>query len=89
MSAVVLLIAVAGSDPRAVRRGQTPTQESVVVRLDPALDAIVTADARVERVATGFGFTEGPVWVRKGGFLIFSDIPANVIHRWSPSDGRV
>ena len=60
-----------------------------VVRLDPGLDAIVTAEAKVERVATGFGFTEGPVWVRKGAFLIFSDIPANVIHRWNPSDGRV
>jgi gluconolactonase len=59
------------------------------VRLDPGLDAVVTADARVERVATGFGFTEGPVWVRKGGFLIFSDIPVNVIHRLDPPDGRV
>jgi gluconolactonase len=60
-----------------------------VSRLDPALDAIVARDAKVERVATGFGFTEGPVWVRKGGFLIFSDIPANVIHRVNPADGTV
>lgn len=60
-----------------------------VIRLDPALDAIVARDAKVERVATGFGFTEGPVWVRKGGFLIFSDIPANVIHRLNPADGTV
>ncbi len=62
---------------------------SVVVRLDPALDAIVAADAKVERVATGFGFSEGPVWVRKGGFLIFSDIPANVINRVDSATGRV
>jgi gluconolactonase len=60
-----------------------------VIRLDPALDAIVARDAKVERVATGFGFTEGPVWVREGGFLIFSDIPANVIHRVNPADGTV
>jgi len=64
-------------------------QPRAVIRLDPALDAVVDAAAPVERVATGFGFSEGPVWVRASGFLIFSDIPANVIHRWSPSDGRV
>jgi gluconolactonase len=60
-----------------------------VRRVAPALDAIVAADATVERVATGFGFSEGPVWVRKGGFLIFSDIPANVINRLDPASGRV
>lgn len=64
-------------------------RQAAVVRLDPALDALVAPDATVERVATGFGFTEGPVWVRKGGYLIFSDIPANVIHRWNPADGAV
>jgi len=60
-----------------------------VIRLDPALDVIVAADAKVERVATGFGFSEGPVWIRKGGFLIFSDIPANVINRVDPASGKV
>lgn len=67
----------------------TAQEKPVVVRIDPAIDAIVPAGATVERVATGFGFSEGPVWVRKGGFLIFSDIPANVIHRWNPADGSV
>ena len=60
-----------------------------VVRLDSALDAIVPAGAKVERVATGFGFAEGPVWVRDGGFLIFSDIPDNVIRKWHPADNTV
>jgi len=36
------------------------------VRLDPALDALVSADAKVELVKSGFGFTEGPVWVAEG-----------------------
>jgi gluconolactonase len=64
-------------------------QDQVVVRLDAALDAIVPAGAKVEKVAGDFGFSEGPVWVRKGGYLIFSDIPANVIHKWDPADGKV
>jgi gluconolactonase len=62
---------------------------SAVVRLDPALDDIVAANAKVERVAGDFGFTEGPVWVRTGGYLLFSDIPANVINKWNPADGKV
>ncbi|MBN1264293.1 MAG: SMP-30/gluconolactonase/LRE family protein [Anaerolineales bacterium] len=39
-----------------------------------------------EHIAGGFEFTEGPVWVPEG-FLLFSDIPANKIYRWSPGDG--
>src|ERR1700693_4630167 len=59
-----------------------------VVRLDPALDDIVPAGAQVEKVASDFSFLEGPVWVRKSGYLLFSDIPANVIDKWTP-DGKV
>ncbi|ODS59593.1 MAG: hypothetical protein ABS36_01305 [Acidobacteria bacterium SCN 69-37] len=55
---------------------------------DAAFDAIVSRCARLERIATGFGFTEGPVYVRDG-YLLFSDIPGNVIHRWTPSEGVV
>jgi len=59
-----------------------------VARLDPALDAIVPADAKIEKVAGGFLFTEGPVWVRDGGYLLFSDLNNNTIYRWTP-DGQV
>ncbi|UBF24310.1 SMP-30/gluconolactonase/LRE family protein [Kovacikia minuta CCNUW1] len=57
-------------------------------RLDPALDAIVPQNAKIEKLASGFQFTEGPVWVRDGGYLLFSDPNANTIYRWS-SDGQV
>jgi gluconolactonase len=60
-----------------------------VARINPALDEIVPADARVEKLADSFGFLEGPVWVRQGGYLLFSDIPANVIYKWSPDVGKV
>jgi len=59
-----------------------------IERLDPALDAIVSTDATVEKVATGFDFIEGPVWVRDGGYLLFSDPNHNVIYRWTP-DGEL
>ena len=41
----------------------------------------------LERIATGFIFTEGPVWNKEGGFLLFSDIPGNVRRRWSAKEG--
>jgi gluconolactonase len=54
-----------------------------VVRIDPALDAIVPPDARVERLASGFSFVEGPVW-HPDGHLLFSDPNDNTIYRWTP-----
>jgi gluconolactonase len=61
-----------------------------IIRLDPALDALIPAGAHIERIADGFGFVEGPVWIHttKPGYLLFSDIPANVIHKWTPN-GKV
>lgn len=58
-----------------------------IERLDPALDALVASDTAIEKVATGFQFTEGPVWDR-AGILFFTDINAAVINQWS-SGGRV
>jgi len=57
-----------------------------VRRADPALDRIVPADARIEPLATGFSFTEGPVWT-PDGVLLFSDPDDNRIYRWSPDLG--
>jgi gluconolactonase len=59
-----------------------------VVRVDPALDKIVPANATVAKVREDFRFIEGPVWVRSGSYLLFSDIPANSIMKWTP-DGTV
>ena len=58
-----------------------------VERLDPALDAIVDADAKVEVLAEGFEWSEGPVWWREGGSLLFSDIPRNTVFRWKEGEG--
>jgi gluconolactonase len=60
-----------------------------VARINQGLSEIVPDDAQVEKVSGNFGFLEGPVWVRKGGYLLFSDIPANVIYKFSSSDGKV
>ena len=54
-----------------------------VVRLSPALDGIIARGARLEKLAGGFQFIEGPVW-HPDGYLLFSDPNANTIYRWSP-----
>jgi gluconolactonase len=58
--------------------------ELEIDRADPSLDAIVPSNARLERVAGGFEFTEGPVWTRDGA-LLFSSPNTNVIYRWAPT----
>ncbi len=61
-----------------------------VTRLDPAINAIVPTDAKLEKLADGFAFTEGPVWLpADGGNFLFSDPDNNRIYRWSPADGGV
>ena len=61
--------------------------ETQVLRKDPELDSILTPGTKIERLAGGFQFTEGPVWDREGGYLLFSDPNNNLIYRWSP-DGQ-
>ena len=59
-----------------------------IERLDPALDAIVAPDARMEVIANGFDWTEGPLWIKAdGGQLLFSDIPPNRILSWKEGRG--
>ncbi|MDP3803491.1 SMP-30/gluconolactonase/LRE family protein [Brevundimonas sp.] len=58
-----------------------------IVRDDPALDRLIAPDARIEKLAEGFTWSEGPVWIAEGGYLLFSDVPENRIHRWSEADG--
>jgi gluconolactonase len=73
---------------------KTQTVDLNLERKDPALDAIISADAKLEKVAGGFTFTEGPVWVDGGagtlgpeaasGYLLFSDPNNNTIYRCTP-----
>src|SRR5262249_28625320 len=58
-----------------------------IERKDPRLDKLVPKDAKIEKLADGFKWTEGPVWVKDGGFLLFSDIPNNRINKWKEGEG--
>ena len=68
---------------------ETPAQ---LIRNDPALDEIVPPGAKIEKLAGGFLFTEGPIWVPRSedtdGYLLFSDPNNDVIYRWT-QDGQL
>ena len=66
---------------------QAEKSEGSVVRADAALDKLVPPTAKIEKIANGFDFTEGPVYMPEG-YLLFSDIPRNTIYKWMP-DGKV
>lgn len=91
----VLCVVLIGASVLAAQAPNDP-----VLRLDPALDAIVSPNARVENLNGDkpdnptnffvFGLLEGPVWVPEGGdgYLLFTDVPANVVYKWT-RDGKV
>ncbi len=56
--------------------------------IDRAFEPILSPDTAVRRIATGFEFTEGPAWLARGQFLLFSDIPADTIYRWTEPEGH-
>jgi gluconolactonase len=70
-------------------RAAAPQPEGAVriERLDPALDRLVDPSAKIEILADGYDWSEGPVWVKRGGYLLFSDVPKNTIHRWKEGEG--
>jgi gluconolactonase len=71
----------------AVPLAITPSEVNVEIeRKDPAMDAIVGPNPKICKLAEGFKLTEGPVWVRDGKYLLFSDPNNNTIYKYT-SDG--
>jgi gluconolactonase len=58
-----------------------------IERVDPRLDELIPPGAVLEKLAEGFEWTEGPVWVADGGYLLFSDIPRNSVMKWKEGEG--
>jgi gluconolactonase len=87
----VLLIVALLALGRGTAAGQLqprPTREPIITRLDPRFDRLVPRSARLEKLVDDHGWTEGPVWVRDGGYLLFSDVVQNRIYRWKEGEGE-
>jgi gluconolactonase len=59
-----------------------PPFDMSVERLDPAFDALIAPGTQVEKLATGFTWSEGPTWYQNS--LVFSDVPENIVYQWKP-----
>jgi gluconolactonase len=86
--AAVLLLAGCTPD-HSGRSGTTSKQDNFpatgsILRLDPALDALIPPDTKIEKLAGGFKFVEGPIWFSNGN-VWFSDVVGNVVRQWSPN----
>jgi gluconolactonase len=89
----ILLIAAAGC--RNTGKTTTPVQVPVTYtttgffeRYDPAMDALVAKDAKAEIIASGFEWSEGCLWVEQLNALLFSDVPANTVYKWTENKGN-
>ena len=80
-SMVFLLInaAIAG-EPQSTTIG-------TIHRDTPEVDRLIPEGAVIEVLAEGFDWSEGPVWIKDGGYLLFNDIPQNTTYRWREQDG--
>ena len=91
--AATLVVACGASEPAApVNEDEavTPPPDTgvgTILRVDPRVDALVPPDARIEKLAEGFSFIEGPVWIRSESRLLFSDVRGNEIYQWTEADG--
>ena len=58
-----------------------------IIRKDPRFDKLIPPGAEMEVLAGGFEWTEGPLWIKEGGYLLFSVIPPNKVCKWKDGDG--
>lgn len=81
LAALLAACAVTGTS-----RQPFPTLGRLTV-FDDSFRDVVAPDARIEKIAEGFTWAEGPTWVRDGNYLLFTDVPENTLYRWTESDG--
>jgi len=85
---LLVVIAACGNDQENKDQEMKYKNIGTIERLDPALDNIISANAKTEIIAEGFEWSEGPLWVEKHKMLLFSDVPMNTIYKWTEAKGK-
>ena len=78
------------SQPAATANDHRPTGAQTIgtlESLDPRFDKLVPPTAKIEKLAQGFAWSEGPIWIKEGGYLLFSDVISNTIFKWKAGAG--
>ncbi|NBC65931.1 MAG: SMP-30/gluconolactonase/LRE family protein [Bacteroidetes bacterium] len=81
------MISTACSSEESEPEENAPSTTGDVEVLDEALNDLIDPNATLTELGNGYAWSEGPVWVEEHGFLLFSDIPNNIIHKWTPGEG--
>ncbi len=85
---VLLFSVMLAAAPAALADDLTPRPSmGTVIRIDPALDALIDPGAKLEVLASGLNWSEGPVWSKELGALLFSDVPENHVMKWKEGEG--
>jgi gluconolactonase len=85
--ATVLATSSSVTPPAGAEDPKLPMTLGSIDSKDPKFDALIPKGSKIEVLAGGFKWTEGPVWDKKTNSLLFSDIPNNRVVRWSAKDG--
>jgi gluconolactonase len=83
----LLALAALSSLATPGEKGKPYPTVGTIERADPRFDKLIPKGAKLEKLAEDFIWTEGPVWVKKGGYLLFSDIPRNAVNKWKEGEG--
>src|SRR6185436_18690937 len=88
LSILVVIVMACNNSP--VEKKETSVNKTIgsIERFDPALDNIISSNARPEIIADGFEWSEGPLWIEKQNMLLFSDVPMNTIYKWTEAKGK-
>jgi gluconolactonase len=84
---------VSFGSPRAVSQdavsqaAEKVSNLGAIVRYDECMNELIALDAEIEVLASGFAWSEGPLWIEDGDYLLFSDIPRNAVMKWQEGTG--
>lgn len=85
---LVFFIMLSCTSPKEKTTEESPKFQSVgsVQRLDSAINSLITSEAKIEVLASGFEWAEGPLWLEEQQAVIFTDVPTNKIWKWTEKD---
>jgi len=92
ISLVVVLCLFVCSTVLAQEKTESKKQEQKYIgsieKVDDAFAELIDVNEKIEVLTEGYNWSEGPVWIKSDGHLLFSDVPENKIHKWSPKTGH-